>query len=70
MASIDTFPYEDTQKPSIHRFCQFLDLFTINIACSSNHSIPDTVQRGVLFSLPINLSFYEGPQVLYGVQIR
>uniref|UniRef100_A0A3B4GDB8 Opioid-binding protein/cell adhesion molecule-like n=1 Tax=Pundamilia nyererei TaxID=303518 RepID=A0A3B4GDB8_9CICH len=46
------------------------DLFTINIACSSNHSLPDTVQRGVLFSLLVNLTFDDGPQVLNGVQIR
>uniref|UniRef100_A0A669DZE1 Uncharacterized protein n=1 Tax=Oreochromis niloticus TaxID=8128 RepID=A0A669DZE1_ORENI len=56
--------------PAIHGFCQCFDLFTINIACSSNHSLPDTVQRGVLFSLLVNLTFDDGPQVLNGVQIR
>lgn len=53
MTNIATFLYEDFQKPSTH-------LFTTNIACSSNHSVPDTVQRGVLFSLPVNLTFYGG----------
>ncbi|XP_048054311.1 uncharacterized protein LOC125273085 [Megalobrama amblycephala] len=36
----------------------------------SNHSLPDTVQRGVLFSLLVNRTFDDGPQVLNGVQIR
>ncbi|KAI5625333.1 neuron navigator 2 isoform X8, partial [Silurus asotus] len=70
VTNIATFLCKDTQKPAIHGFCQCFDLFTINIACSSNHSLPDTVQRGVLFSLLVNRTFDDGPQVLNGVQIR
>ncbi|KAI5624619.1 ryanodine receptor 2 [Silurus asotus] len=62
VTNIATFLCKDTQKPAIHGFCQCFDLFTINIACSSNHSLPDTVQRGVLFSLLVNRTFDDGPQ--------
>ncbi|KAL4009213.1 hypothetical protein ACER0C_003065 [Sarotherodon galilaeus] len=39
----------------------------VSAAESSNHSLPDTVQKGVLFSLLVNLTFDDGPQVLNGV---
>ena len=70
MTNIATLLYSNGHKQFSRGVCQSLDLLTINFLCSSNHSLPDTVQRGVLFSLLVNLTFDEGPQVLYGVQIR
>lgn len=62
-----TYGYIQTETPkllpdsSIHGICQFLDLLTINLSCSIR-GLPDTIQRGVLFSFTVTL-----PQALGGI---
>ena len=64
VTNIATLLFNSSDKHSIHGVCQFLDLLMINFLRSSNHSRPDTVQSGVLFSFTLSLPFKKAPQVL------